>query len=917
MRGSAGPRCLLAFVVVLLSVFGVAIADGIQYVVGTVDGVRMRVRDDRQPALYTADYGDCLGESAINVTRFDAAYYKDNMTIIFHFEGETALREEDVMMNIGVFAYGESRFDLTFNPCNANIWSACPVKAGTPIEAAGIIPINQDDVAGIPPIALSIPDFEGQAILRLYSNSTQNEIGCYAAQITNGFTFQQNAAVGSTLGVFTLVAVVSSFATAVYGSSIADIRKHYAHSLSVSVVFAIWHHIFYSGALSMNWPSVLVSFWSNYAWAGGMIYSEPMQNTINNFIGSNKGNTSQVGAAGTGENNPNLGGGVDIQRIYRRDAVPRALNFQTVLAKRHLVDASTGFKYYGQPVRPGLPLPGNYSGFAGTLATERIPASNAFMTALLWFLALVGCVAVFILALKATLEGLSRIGLTKRDRLAFFRANHLIYIVAALLRTVFIGFFLITFLAMFQFSYLALSGPVAVACVIFIAVVFGVGSVAAFACFSRLRIGKYVSEPDRLNVEKRRVLKALPWFGLSRNSKTPRSEDKAYIGSIPWWTVHAMVDATSVHDDEVYTRRFGWLASRYRRSRWWFFVVWLFYEFVRAGFLAGASTQPFVQVLGLLVVEVIAFIGFICLRPFEGQRLNVMAVYLLGFSKVSTTGLSIAFDTRFGIARIPATVIGIVIIVIQGLLTLTLMVLIAIGAVTSYFSVMRHKDEIRPRKWDPIRNKYYEHLEFAVQDIPRPRPRPRPVSVQSTPELPKTPYFEVKQVKRVAKVEDEDIEFMQEVRNGPFSTQSLLPGSNQAGVGAASRPHQRNRTGSLQSQASHSSLPRAARMHRPVWSTQDYGDSTSPNRPRVSSTKAAHRQASLSATHEARSNTPALPSSAPSHEEDDMVGPEKRAASRTTSISRSDSRPKLENKISEEEIQPFREHTTTKGDGLW
>jgi hypothetical protein len=49
----------------------------------------------------------------------------------------------------------------------------------------------------------------------------------------------------------------------------------------------------------MNWPSVLVGFWSNYAWAGGMIYTEPMQNMINGFIGSNKGNTSQVGARGS------------------------------------------------------------------------------------------------------------------------------------------------------------------------------------------------------------------------------------------------------------------------------------------------------------------------------------------------------------------------------------------------------------------------------------------------------------------------------------------------------------------------------------------------------------------------------------------------------------------------------------------
>ncbi|KAI4658031.1 uncharacterized protein J4E78_006421 [Alternaria triticimaculans] len=806
------------------------------WVVGIIDGDKWQVRDDRQPSLYTADYGDCLGKSAINVTRFDAAYYKDNMTIIFHLEGETGLRREDIMMNIGVYAYGESRFDLTFNPCDANILSACPVKAGVPIEAAGIIPINQDDVAGIPEIALSIPDFEGQAILRLFSNSTQNEapllcfanaIGCFAAQITNGFTFQQKSSVGTTLGLFTLIAVVSSFATAAYGSNIVDMRKHYAHSLSVSVVFAVWHHIFYSGALSVNWPSVLVAFWSNYAWAGGMIYSESMQNTINDFIGSNKGNTSHVGAAGTGESNPHLGGGVDIHQIYKRDAIPQDLKFQAALAKRHLVDVNSGFKYYGLPVKPGLPLPGNYSGFAGTLATEHIPASNAFMTGLLWFLILIACGVVSVLSLKAVLEGLGSIRVVKKDRLAFFRSHYLAFALSTILRTIFIGFYMLTFLAMFQFSYLALSGPVAVACAAFFVVVFGIGSIAAYACFSRLRIGKYASEPDRLNIAKRRLHKIIPWFSISRNSKIPRSEDEVYIGSVPWWTIHATADTTSIHDDEQYTTRFGWLASRYRKTRWWFFVIWLFYEFVRACFLAGASTQPFVQVFGLLAVEIVAFIAFIILRPFEGQRLNVLAVYLLGLSKITTTGLSAAFDTRFGVARIPTTVIGIIIIVIQGLLTVAVMILILIGAVSSYLSMLRNREQMAPLSWNPMREKYFAHIDFAVQDIPR----PRAVSINSMPELPKTPYFEVRHVKRIAKVEDEDDEFMREMDSDHATSELLLP--EQSHDTPTDRPTQRHRSATLQSQASYSSLPKAARLYRPNWSRHGYSDSMSPGRHRA------------------------------------------------------------------------------------
>ena len=110
-------------------------------------GETIYLRDDRQPALYTQDFGDCLGSSLINVTRFDAAYYQDNMTVLFHLEGNTNVANESIMsisplsfsttlaltlpVYIGVFAYGESRFDLTFNPCNAQIYRFVSVECLT------------------------------------------------------------------------------------------------------------------------------------------------------------------------------------------------------------------------------------------------------------------------------------------------------------------------------------------------------------------------------------------------------------------------------------------------------------------------------------------------------------------------------------------------------------------------------------------------------------------------------------------------------------------------------------------------------------------------------------------------------------------------------------------------------------------
>ncbi|KAF2458372.1 hypothetical protein BDY21DRAFT_420989 [Lineolata rhizophorae] len=823
----------------LLSLVRTCVADTRWFTWQGDDGETVWLQDNRKPALYTDDFGDCLGESSVNVTRFDAAYYKDNMTVVFHLAGETALVSEALMMYIGVYAYGENRFDLTFNPCYANIDSLCPMRENVSIEANGVIPIGPEDVQGIPNIAYSIPDFEGEAILRIFANSTQTEIGCFSAVVTNGNTFRQPEAVGSILGIFTAVAVVTSFATAMYGETVTVMRKHYAHSLSVFVVFAVLQHIYFTGALSMNWPSVLVAFWSNYAWASGMIYSEGMQNSINDFIGANKGNTSAVGAAGVGEANPNLGGGYDISQIYKRrplklhmlkrklaprDAVNGLEGMQ--MMKRDLANSSDGFTYYGQPVKPGLPLPGNYSGFAGTLGQEKIPASNAFLTGFLWLLILLLLIVACVILAKWVLEGLIKLKAVRQDRLTYFRSHWLRYTSATALRILFIAFFMMMFLTLFQFTYDGGQGVIAIAAIVFLIFFLGMFGVAGYALYYRLRIGRWVSKPDRLNLERRKVLKVVPWFAFHRESAATEADlQRVYAGSVPFWRIEHLPAETekSVHEDEDYTSKFGWLASRFRRSRWWFFGAWLVYEFVRACFYAGASGHPMTQVFGLLVVEFIAFVAIVAARPFEGQRLNALVVYALGFSKVATVALSAAFDIRFNLARIPTTAIGVVIIVIQGILTILLLVAIAVGAVTSYWSLARNRDAIRPRKWNPWRERFFAHVDRAAADPPRAqreafraeererRRRERANKngggssigtgdekgiLASARPRPEGPYFSVNSVRRVAKIEDEDEEFMAEISGLD------LPSSHGGTAGAAAADPYGSRT------ASRTSFPR-------------------------------------------------------------------------------------------------------------
>lgn len=231
-----------------------------------------------------------------------------------------------------------------------------------------------------------------------------------------------------------------------------------------------------------------------------------------------------------------------------------------------------------------------------------------------------------------------------------------------------------------------------------------------------------------------------------------------------------------------------------------------------------------VQVFGLLVVEFLAFVAIIIMRPFESQRLNAMMVYLLGFSKVATVALSAAFDVRFNIARITTTVIGIVIIVIQGILTIFLLVAILVGAASSWMSVKRHREteQFKPHSWRNWRDKYFAHMDKAMKDLP-PEP-PAPAIPPSEHEQPKEPYFNVSSVRRVAKIEDEDPDFQADIGTDPRGSEMSLQGNLRTSEDGTPTPAGRKRAPSIMSQMSYTSLPRTARVHRASWSSRDFLD---------------------------------------------------------------------------------------------
>ncbi|CUS13888.1 unnamed protein product [Tuber aestivum] len=691
------------------------------------------LRDDRKPALYTADYGDCMEDSAIKITRFDAAYYSDNMTISFNINGYTTLVNESLMnlkinlnsdrteLSTDEQLDGKSRFDLLFNPCRTNIPSLCPVTASVNITATHAVPVSESEVSGIPAIAFTIPDFEGRADLRMFSNSTKSQTACVTALITNGHSFSHPKIISPALGVLAASAGLASFITAMSGGdSVVSSRKLHAHSLSTYTLLSCFHSVYLTGTLSVNFPSVLLAFWSNFAWSAGIINLDSMQRSLNRFTGGAK--------------------------LVDGSLAPDSRSFEMAsdlypLAKRYV--------RFGEHQKAGLPKPGDFTGFPATLAVSQVIVRNAFITSFLWLLILLATVAISIIGLKLAINVSIRAGILKKNRLLIFRESWWDYLESTLCKVFLIAVFPLVSLATFQFT-LHEAGPSAVAAFVFILLTAGL-SAAAFAAYrARWRRGRV--RVNRMNLVIYPQFKAgfIPWMVVSRRSSIDGTKRRIIM---PWWELSIETDGErgSVHENLKFIRQFGWLTSRFRRRVWWVFGLLLFFEILRGILHGGGGGNSKAQIYGLLIVESIYFIVLAYTMPFESTRLNVFTAYMLPIMRVSTLViLCVVLDTP-KLNRIIVTVLGIVIIVIQGATVVVVIAFALINLYATYLKIAPRGAQIRPENMNPTREKYLDHIEKRASDLPTVCSAQQQLSTTD----PAPSSFSVNYIRRCPKIDDE------------------------------------------------------------------------------------------------------------------------------------------------------------------
>ncbi|KAL2161188.1 hypothetical protein VTH06DRAFT_8407 [Thermothelomyces fergusii] len=782
----------------------------------------LKVKSPAVPVLRTGNFGNCLsGQDVLDVTRFDVAYDSGNRTLVLHLNGTSRIQEEEsVMLHLSIDGYGTNRFVMAVDPCIFNISSLCTLRAKEPFSAKTVLPAAVQRVGQLSDFPFSLPDYEGSAKLQMVAKSSRKVVGCVQAALTNGRTLSQLEIVAPVLAFFTLVAIVASFLTAAYGVSVPHMRMHHAHSLSALVTFETLQTVFFTGALSIRWPPILTAWWSNFAWSAGLIYARGMVRSINAFAGVDDGTAPFSGS----DESPHW-------LVGRSSAVDGASKDAAEARPAYNSSYLDHYAWSGSLAAPGLPLPGSASsGFPATLSVLGIPVADAFMIGLVWLLIAVGLVVLAIGGLKATLEVLAAAGKVKEDRLQFFRGHWTGYLGHAMLRTLVVAFSMLMTLAMMQLTIRTAVGPVAVAAVVFVLALISLVGLIVSGCKHRTRDESFQVTSDPLvcfwkktSGEKTRSRFG---YGLARESTIKdRALDVQPLFRIPFVKIRHSdndSDRPSVHLDDQFVKRFGWLTARYRRSRWWFLAYHVGYLFCRAAFLGGARKTPHVQVYGVLVIDVVNFAISTILSPFEGTRNTVMGVWILGICKIITGGAATAMLPDSGIQRSKAAELGIVIITIQALAVAALLVLIALSAASSFLSLMRNREELNPDWLQPVRVRYFTKMERKARDL-------RFANDMEPP--PPTPRFSVLSIQRRPKIEDEDEDMNPALhepeRHGKQQQQEQEQATPDDSSADDSRSHVRrshgghSRASSVGPRLSTGSLPRGARPYRMSWSSRE------------------------------------------------------------------------------------------------
>ncbi|KZM25405.1 uncharacterized protein EKO05_0000628 [Ascochyta rabiei] len=570
--------------------------------------------------LKTNGYSSCLtGNSDIKVNKLDIEFDRSTKKVKFDVSGTNA-KEQKVMATLQVNAYGRSVYSKTFNPCDTDtkVDQLCPVPAGT-FGATGEQSIPESYISQIPTIAFNIPDIDSQAKLELKSIDSNEELACITSQVSNGKSL-------STTGVQYVAAGIAGAALAVGGlSALASAgQAGVAHSSPTFGDVVFWFQgMAMNGMMSADIPGVYRSWSKNFAFSTGLIYWEGMQSSIDGFREKTGGNL-------TTDSVKFLSNATLVHVDQNMTVSKRSFDGISDVLLWARDDLSTNINGTEEATGDSKVVHA-VKGIQGYVEEYKIPNGNTFMTVLLWFAIVVAAITVGILLLKVILETWALFG-TFPKRLTSFRKRYWWILAKTITNLILLLYGIWTLYCVYQFKN---------------------GDSWAAKTLAGVTLAAFTA-----------VLAFFTWKIWSIAHEFKKMEG----------------DNSRLYDDKEVWRKYSIFYENYKRSYWWIFVPAIVYAFARGCVIAGADGHGLAQAAGQLIVEALLLCVLLWARPYSlksGNWINC-TIHVV---RVLSVVCILVFVEELGMTQTTKTVTGMVLVVVQALLTGVLAILIAVNAI--------------------------------------------------------------------------------------------------------------------------------------------------------------------------------------------------------------------------------------------
>ncbi|KAL9080989.1 MAG: hypothetical protein Q9157_000399 [Trypethelium eluteriae] len=583
--------------------------------------------------LSTAGFTNCLNNGSINVTQMNVVYNHATNAIDFDVAG-TSASEQKVNATLTFTAYGKQVYSKDFDPCDPStlVQQLCPIPAGQ-FAASGQQTIPGEFAKQIPAIAFNVPDLDGVGKVELKSQDGQ-DLACVQSNLGNGKTMQ-NVAVpivaAAIAGAALLVSALSALASGGHPGS-ANPSPTFTETMGWFQSMAL------NGMLSVNYPSVYQSFSTNFAFSTGLIPWGQMQTSIDNFRNKTGGNL-------TDDNYQFLRNNVTLVQTdgQSTNITKRGIDLfleKTVLFVRDSISTNVNGSSEGTGNGTGNnSTSGNNKesllvhGIQGYVEELTIPQANTFMTVLLIFAIVIAGITVGILLFKVILETWALFGSFPK-KLQGFRKRYWWLLAKTITNLILLLYGTWTLYCVYQFT----NGDSWAA-----KVLAGV-TLAAFTA----------------------ILAFFTWRIWSLAHKFRRAEG----------------DTSALFDDKETWRKYSLFYENYKRGYWWLFVPAIVYMFARGCVIAGGDGHGLAQSVGQLVIESLMLILLLWSRPYSlksGNWINIVIQVVRILSVVCI----LVFVEELGIAQTTKAITGVILIVMQSVLTGLLGILIAVNAIVT------------------------------------------------------------------------------------------------------------------------------------------------------------------------------------------------------------------------------------------